>query len=390
MHSSIRFPIYLDYCATTPCDPAVVEAMLPCFSENFGNPSSKDHFFGWAATELVDQARAEIAGLVGASPHQLIFTSGATESLNTVLKGLAKAPGKGHHFITCHTEHNAVLQTCKRLEASGTQVTYLGVDEAGHIDMGELESAIRPATKAIILMYGNNETGTIHEVDQIGALARKHQVLFVCDATQAVGKVAVDVTGMQVDFMAFSAHKLYGPKGIGALFIKDPKAHQHVTLLHGGGQEKDFRSGTLNVPSIVGFGKAASLCKRGLEEEQLRLNLLKEKLEKGLLENIPGAHINGSTKRLPHITNVSIPHQLAEKLLLALSAKLAMSRGSACHNISEKPSHVLMAMGISEETALQSIRISLGRFTSEEEVATAVRLLAEYCRIPSPLSGAIK
>ncbi|GAB3647255.1 IscS subfamily cysteine desulfurase [Echinicola sediminis] len=376
-----RLPIYLDYCSTTPCAPEVVEAMLPFFGENFGNPSSKDHFFGWTARDAVDEARGEIAQLICAKPHQLLFTSGATESMNLVLKSLTDAQrGKRNHIITCATEHSAVLNTCRFLEQGGMDLSYLPVDAKGEIILKQLEELISDKTLAIIIMGANNETGTIHPIREIGKIAQDRSILFICDGTQAVGKISIDINRWNVDYMAFSAHKMYGPKGIGGLYVRDTKGNFIKPLIHGGGQEKDLRSGTLNVPAIVGWAKAASLCKRDLAQEASRLELLREDFEAKLKEGIPGIRINGGEKRLPNISNITFPEGNAEELLLALSPKLAMSRGSACNGINPKPSHVLRAMGLSEEEALRSVRISMGRYTTSEMMDYTVRELINYAQ----------
>jgi len=370
----ITEPLYFDYCATTPCDQRVVEEMLPYFTRHYGNTASRDHGFGWLAKEAAEQAREQVAHLIQASPKQIVFTSGATEAINLALKGLAEtstSKNKGNHIITAKTEHTAVLDTCAYLEEKGFSVTYLSTDAYGMISLDELEQSIRQETICIALMYANNETGVIHPVKAIGAIARKHGVCFMCDATQAVGKIPVNAA--DIDLMPFSAHKLYGPKGVGALYVRDNKTI--LQQLHGGAHERGNRSGTLNTPGIVGFGKAAELCSREKEN-----SILRDKMEQELLELLPGSFVNGGSHRLPHVSNILFPGIDSEQLLLSVSKHLALSRGSACSGIVQQPSHVLMAMGLTQENARNSIRISLGRFTKEEDVNFAVSLLTETVR----------
>ncbi|WP_246538934.1 cysteine desulfurase family protein [Litoribacter ruber] len=373
----ISKPIYLDYNSTTPCDPRVVEAMLPYFSGEFGNPASRDHLYGWNAKDAVDEAREQVAALVGAHSEEIIFTSGATEAINMALKGLAVAAPIGkNHIITCHTEHNAVLDTCAYLEKKGLAVSYLGVDSEGNISLEELEGLIRPETLCISLMWANNETGVIHPIEKIGHLAQKHHVAFFCDATQAVGKIPVNVQEAGITLMAFSAHKMYGPKGIGALYLNKKSHFSKISpLLNGGSHEHGLRSGTLNVPGIVGFGQAARLCAQEMTMEHINLGNWRNKLEKSLMAAIPEAKKNGSQNRLPHVSNISFPQINAENLLLSLSQHLALSRGSACTSNVQRPSHVLKAMGLGDAEAFGSIRISLGRFTKEVEIELVIEKL---------------
>lgn len=363
-------PIYLDYNATTPCDPRVVESMLPFFTQHFGNAASTDHVYGWQAREAVEEAREQVAELVGASPKQLFFTSGATESINLALKGLAEVKGGGH-IITCKTEHKAVLDTCAYLETKGCRVTYLDTDQQGYLDMEQLEAAISANTICIALLYANNETGVIHPVQAIGAIARKHGIPFFCDATQAAGKIPVSTDG--IDLMAFSSHKLYGPKGVGALFVRNKSLL--LPQQHGGSHEKGLRSGTLNTPCIVGFGKAAALCAQEMPADAKRLAALRDQLEHTLLQQLPGTAINGGSQRLPHVSNLLLPHPDAEQLLLSLSPYLAISRGSACSGLVQQPSHVLKAMGLTDAQAYSAVRISLGRFTTGQDIITATNKL---------------
>ena len=368
----LKLPIYLDHNATTPMDPRVLETMIPYFTENFGNAASRNHSFGWHAEEAVDYAREQIAQLIGADPKEIIFTSGATEGDNLGIKGVYEMyASKGNHIITCTTEHKAVLDTCKHLEKLGAEVTYLEVQPDGLIDLKTLEAAMRPTTILVAIMYANNEIGVIQPVKEISAIAKKHGALYFSDAVQAVGKIPVHTHGIHL--MAFSAHKLYGPKGVGALYIR----HNHplpkpMAQIHGGGHEKGFRSGTLNVPSIVGFGKAASLRKQSMESEALRLGILRDSLESQLL-TLPGVRRNGSLdNRLSHVSNLAFDGVEGEELLQRVNLKVAVSSGSACSSISPKPSHVLQAMGLPADLGRASIRFSLGKSTRAESIEHAV------------------
>ncbi|MBK1440434.1 cysteine desulfurase [Parapedobacter sp. ISTM3] len=373
-----RRPIYLDYNATTPCDPRVVEAMLPYFTEQYGNAASADHRYGWQAKQAVEDAREQVARLISARPQDLVFTSGATESINLALKGIAEAnAGRDSHIVTCKTEHKAVLDTCAYLETKGCRVTYLEVDRQGRIDIKALEASIGDDTICIALMYANNETGVIHPVKLIGAIARKHGVPFLCDATQAVGKIPVHAGADAIDLLVCSAHKLYGPKGIGALVVRNAELRAHVLpQQHGGDHEGGLRSGTLNIPGIVGFGKAAELCRYEMAAAATAMQQLRDRLEYRLRNNVPHVMINGHADRLPHVSNLLLPRGDAEQLLLSLSPYLALSRGSACSGLVRRPSHVLKAMGLSDGEASRTIRISLGRFTGAEEVDEAADRLA--------------
>ena len=384
-----RSPIYLDYNATAPCDPRVVESMLPYFNQRFGNTASADHRYGWQAKDAVEDARGQVAQLVGARAKRIVFTSGATESVNLALKGLAEAmQGRGDHIITCTTEHRAVLDTCAYLETKGFRVTYLDVDGQGRLSLEELEEAITRQTVCIAIMYANNETGVIHPINAIGTLARKHHVPFFCDATQAVGKVAVNVETDCIDFLALSAHKLYGPQGVGALFVGgQTRDMEIVPRQHGGHHEGGLRSGTLNVPGIVGLGQAAVLCQAELSEEGERLRNMRDRLEQTLAGQVPGIRVNGGGDRLPHVSNLLLPHGHAEQLLLGLAPYLAMSRGSACSGLVQRPSHVLKGMGLSDAEADRCIRISLGRFTRPEEVEEAAARIAQAIAALEPVEG---
>lgn len=369
----LKFPIYLDNNATTPMDPRVLEAMLPYFSEKFGNAASRNHSFGWSAEEGVDYAREQIAALINCNPKEIIFTSGATEADNLAIKGVFEMyASKGNHIITAVTEHKAVLDSCKHIEKLGGKVTYLKVDEKGLIDMKELEAAITPQTILISIMFGNNEVGVIQPIREISALARKHGVLFMSDATQAVGKVPVDVEADGIDLMAFSAHKMYGPKGVGALYVRRKNPRVKVTAqMDGGGHERGMRSGTLNVPGIVGLGKACELCKNEMESDTSRILKLREKLETELLK-MEESYLNGSKEsRLPHVSNISFKYVEGEGLMMGIK-DLAVSSGSACTSASLEPSYVLKAMGMSDDLAHSSLRFGLSRFTTEEEVDFAI------------------
>jgi cysteine desulfurase len=370
----LKLPVYLDNNATTSCDPRVVEAMLPYFTEHFGNAASRSHSYGWIAEEAVDLAREQVASLIGAEPKEIVFTSGATEGDNLAIKGVFEMyAGKGNHIITANTEHKAVLDTCRHIEKMGGEVTYLEVKADGRIDLAELEAAIRPTTILVAIMYANNEIGTIQPVREISAIARKHGVIFFSDATQAVGKVPVEVNADGIDLMTFSAHKMYGPKGVGALYVRRKSPRVRLTAqIDGGGHERGMRSGTLNVPAIVGFGKACALCINEMEAESTRLRHLRDKLETSLLQ-LEDAHINGSKEhRLPQLCNISFKYVEGEGLMMGFNKNIAVSSGSACTSASLEPSYVLKALGLSDDLAHSSIRFGLGRFTREEEIDFAI------------------
>lgn len=370
----LKLPVYLDNNATTPCDQRVVETMLPYFTEHFGNAASRSHSYGWYAEEAVKTAREQVAKLIGADSTEIVFTSGATEADNLAIKGVLETyASKGRHIITCETEHKAVLDTCKHLEKQGAAVTYLKVDANGLIDLHALESAITAETVLISIMYANNETGVLQPVRGISNIARRHGVIFMSDAAQAVGKVPVDVQADGIDLLAFSAHKMYGPKGIGALYVRRKGPRVKLTAqMDGGGHERGNRSGTLNVPSIVGFGKACSIAIQEMAAEAARLTILRDRLEKGLLE-LDGTQVNGGTApRLPHVTNISFKYAEGEGLMIGFNKDLAVSSGSACTSASMEPSHVLTAMGLPDDLAHSSLRFAAGRFTTDEEIDFAV------------------
>lgn len=366
----LNFPIYLDHNATTPCDPRVVEAMIPFFTNNFGNAASRNHSFGWVAEEAVDYAREQVAKLIGADPKEIIFTSGATEGDNLAIKGVFEMyASKGNHIITCNIEHKAVLDTCKHIEKEGGEVTYLKVKDNGLVDLAELEAAIKPTTILIAIMYANNEIGTIMPMKEISAIAKKHGVLVFSDAVQAVGKIPVDVNKDGIDLMAFTAHKMYGPKGIGALYVRRKNPRVKVTAqIDGGGHERGMRSGTLNVPGIVGFGKACEICINEMAEETARISKLRDKLQTELLK-IEESYLNGDKEhKLPHVTNISFKYVEGEGLMMGFNKNIAVSSGSACTSASLEPSYVLKALGLGDDLAHSSLRFGLGRFTTEEQI----------------------
>ena len=384
----LRFPIYLDHNATTPCDPQVVEAILPFFTRQFGNAASRHHPFGWQAEEAVDRAREQVAGLIGAEPNEIIFTSGATEGDNLAIKGVVETYAtKGSHVITCNIEHKAVLDVCKHLEKRGAEVTYLPVNTEGLITPEQVEAAIRPDTILIAVMYANNELGTVMPVKEIGTIARKHGVLFFTDATQAVGKISVDVARDNIDLLSLTAHKMYGPKGVGALFVRRRNPRVKLSAQqHGGGHERDIRSGTLNVPGIVGLGKACEICAQEMATEAERLNRMRDRLETALLQ-LEGVFVNGSRQhRLPHVTNIGFKGVDNEGLLMGINKEIAVSSGSACTSASLEPSYVLKALGLGDEVARSSLRFSLGRFTTEEEISYTIHKVGETVKALRELS----
>jgi cysteine desulfurase len=367
---AVKLPIYFDNHATTQVDPRVVQAMLPYFTDKFGNAASRNHAFGWAGEEAVENARAQVASLIGATPKEIIFTSGATESDNLMIKGVAEMyREKGNHIITQAIEHKAVLDTCKRLEKDGFEVTYLPVQRDGRVDPEDVRKAVTPKTILITIMYANNEIGVINPVAEIGKIAKDHGIFFAVDGVQAVGKVPVDVQKDNIDLLAISAHKLYGPKGVGALYVRrrNPRV-QLAAIIDGGGHERGMRSGTLNVPGIVGLGAACEIAQKEMPEESVRLRKLRDRLKAGLETKLDEVFINGSMEhRLPNNLNMSFAYVEGESLLMGIN-DIAVSSGSACTSATLEPSYVLKALGVGEDLAHTSIRFGLGRFNTEEEV----------------------
>src|SRR2546428_2792847 len=380
---AINLPISWDIRGTPRVDPRVLEAMLRYFGEKFGNAASRNHAFGWTAEEAVENARGQIASLVGASPKEIIFTSGATESDNLAIKGVAEMyREKGNHIITQVIEHKAVLDTCKRLEKYGYEVTYLPVAKDGRVSPDAVRKAITPKTILISIMYANNEIGVVNPIAEIGKIAKEHGVLFHVDGVQAVGKIPVDVQKDNIDLLAISAHKIYGPKGVGALYVRrrNPRV-QLSAIIDGGGHERGIRSGTLNVPGIVGLGKACELCGQELESEAARLIALRTRLYEGLTTRLEEVHLNGHpTQRVPGNLNLSFAYVEGESFLMGLNQEVALSSGSACTSATLEPSHVLKALGIGEELAHASIRVGLGRFNTEEEVDYVIERVVEVTR----------
>ena len=369
--------IYLDNNATTPCDPRVVEAMIPYFYEVPGNAASRNHPFGWQAEEAVDYAREQVAALINADPKEIIFTSGATESDNLALKGVFEMySSKGNHIITTKTEHKAVLDSCQKIEKMGGSVTYLDVRNDGLVDLADLEAAITDKTIMVSIMWANNETGVIQPMKEIGEICKRKGILFMSDATQAVGKIPVDPRAVGVHLLAFTGHKMYGPKGVGALYVSRKNPRVKVTAqMDGGGHERGMRSGTLNVPGIVGFGKAAKIAKEEMASDTARVSKLRDRLEKSLME-LEETYINGNVEhRMPHVTNISFKHVEGEGLMMTFNQTIAVSSGSACTSASLEPSYVLVALGLGDDLAHSSIRFSLGRFTTDEEVDIAIEML---------------
>jgi cysteine desulfurase len=367
---AIKLPIYMDNHATTPVDPRVVEAMLPYFTEKFGNAASRNHEFGWKAEEAVETARGQIARLINATPKEIVFTSGATESTNLAIKGVAEMyREKGNHIITQVTEHKATLDTCKRLEKHGYEVTYLPVEKDGRINLDELRRAITPKTILISIMYANNEIGVVQPVEEIGKIAKEKGIFFHCDGVQAVGKIPVDVQKDGIDLLSISAHKIYGPKGVGALYVrrKNPRV-QLSAIIDGGGHERGMRSGTLNVTGIVGLGKACELCMNEMQAETVKLRGFRDRLTKSIMSRLDETFINGSMEhRLPHSINISFAYVEGESLLMGIN-DIAVSSGSACTSATLEPSYVLKALGVGEDLAHTSIRFGIGRFNTQEEV----------------------
>jgi cysteine desulfurase len=388
---SVKLPIFMDNHSTTPVDPRVLEEMLPYFTEKFGNAASRSHVFGWVAEEAVDYARERIAKLIGAqSEKEIVFTSGATESDNLALKGVFEFyKDKGNHIITCVTEHKAILDTCKRLEKDGAQVTYLPVDKTGRVDPDDVRKAITDKTILVSIMLANNEIGTVHPIEEIGKITREKGVLFHSDAVQGIGKVDFDVQKMNIDLASITAHKMYGPKGVGALYVRRSKPRVRlVAQMDGGGHERGYRSGTLNVPGIVGFGKAAQIMIDEGKAESARLTALRERLKKRIESKIEEVYLNGHPEhRLPGNLNISFNFVEGEAMMMAIK-DVAVSSGSACTSASLEPSYVLRALGVGDELAHSSIRFGLGRFNTEEEVDYVADLVTEkvkHLRDMSPL-----
>lgn len=387
---TLKLPVYMDNNATTRCDPRVVEAMLPYFTEKFGNAASRNHAFGWEAEEAVENARGQIAALIGCSPKEIVFTSGATESNNLALKGVASMyRKKGNHIITAVTEHKAVIDPCKRLERDGFQVTFLPVDRYGQVHPEQIAEALTPQTILVSIMAANNEIGTLNPIKEIGKLCKERGVLFHTDAVQAVGKVPVDVNDMGIDLLSLSAHKLYGPKGVGALYVrkKDPRVRLDP-IIDGGGHERGMRSGTLAVPLIVGLGAACDLARLEMAEESKRTMQLRDRLRDGIMSRLDETYVNGHpTERLPGNINLSFAYVEGEALMMGIK-DVAVSSGSACTSASLEPSYVLRALGVGDELAHSSIRFGLGRFNTEEEVDFVIEEVVKavnHLREMSPL-----
>jgi len=396
MSSDLRLPLYFDNNATTPCDPRVVEAMVPYLFEHFGNPASRSHAYGWAAKEAVEIAREQVAELIGASPKEIVFTSGATESNNLAIKGVARYNAKkGKHIITVATEHKAILDSCHALEREGFEVTYLGVDAEGLISLDELRAAIRPDTTLVSVMFANNEIGVVQPIAEIGAICRENGVLFHCDAVQALAYVPIDVKAMNIDLLSITAHKMYGPKGVGALFVRRGRPRVRVQpIIDGGGHERGIRSGTLPTHQLVGLGKAAELARLAIESGEVdQIRALRDRLWAGLQENLDELYLNGSWEhRLPNNLNVSFAYVEGEAMMMGIK-QIACSSGSACTSASLEPSYVLRAMGVDVELAHTSIRFGLGRFNTEAEVDHALELITEkvrFLREMSPLYEMVK
>jgi cysteine desulfurase len=391
----MKLPIYMDHHATTPVDPRVVDAMLPYFTTRFGNPASRNHAFGWAAEEAVEKARAQVAELIGASAKEIIFTSSATEANNLALKGVAEMyREKGNHIVTCVTEHKAVLDPCRQLEKQGVRLTYVPVQRDGRVSLDDINAAITDRTILISVMTANNEIGALQPVEEIGTLAKDKGILFHTDAVQAAGKIPFDVNAIKVDLVSLSAHKFYGPKGVGALFVR--RRNPRVLLseqISGGGHERGLRSGTLNVPGIVGLGEAAAICRSEMAAEGQRLRALRDRLNDRLHQGLDDIYVNGSMEhRLPHNLNISVAYVEGESLLMGIN-DVAVSSGSACTSASLEPSYVLKAIGATDDLAHSSIRFGLGRWTTEEEVdyvADKVTSVVRRLREMSPLYEMVK
>jgi cysteine desulfurase len=375
---ALKLPIYMDNNATTALDPRVLEAMLPYFREVYGNAASRSHSFGWTAEKATDLAREQVAALIGATGKEIVWTSGATESDNLAIKGAAEfLKDRGNHIITAQTEHKAVLDTCKRLEKEGFEVTYLAVDKEGRVDPAAVRAALTDKTILVSIMLANNEIGSVNPINEIGAVVKERGALFHIDAVQGVGKIPFDVNAARADLVSLSAHKMYGPKGVGALYVRRKPRVRLTAMIDGGGHERGMRSGTLNVPGIVGFGVAAELCRLEMAEESKRTFALRERLRAGIAERITDTYVNGSLEhRLPGNLNISFAYVEGEAMLMALK-DVAVSSGSACTSASLEPSYVLRAVGVGEELAHTSIRFGIGRFNTSEEVDFVIDLVAK-------------
>ncbi|WP_198149709.1 IscS subfamily cysteine desulfurase [Azoarcus sp. CIB] len=371
----MKFPIYLDYSATTPVDPRVAQAMIPWLTEHFGNPASRSHAYGWEAEKVVEDAREQVAALVNADPKEIVWTSGATESNNLAIKGAAQFyKGKGKHIITVKTEHKAVLDTFRELERQGFEATYLDVQENGLIDMAAFKDALRPDTVLVSVMFVNNEIGVIQPIAEIGEICREKGIVFHVDAAQATGKVEIDLQTLKVDLMSFSAHKTYGPKGIGALYVRRKPRARLEAQMHGGGHERGLRSGTLATHQIAGMGEAFRIAREEMKVENERIRMLRDRLLKGL-QDIEATYVNGDLEhRVPHNLNISFAYVEGESMIMAVK-DIAVSSGSACTSASLEPSYVLRALGRNDELAHSSIRFSIGRFTTEEEIDYTIDLM---------------
>jgi cysteine desulfurase len=380
-HNVRTRPIYLDYQATTPADPRVVEAMLPYFTDKFGNPHSRNHAYGWEAEEACEQAREQVAGIIGADPREVVFTSGATESNNMAIKGVARFyRDRKNHIVTCVTEHKCVLDTCRHLEQEGFQVTYLPVEKNGLIDLDQLKGSLTAKTAIVSIMAVNNEIGVIQPIKEIGALCREHGVFFHTDAAQAVGKIPLDVNAMNIDLMSISGHKFYGPKGIGALYVRRKPRVRLEPLINGGGQERGLRSGTLPTPLCVGLGKAAEIARDEMPAEAERLRMMRDHFYKKIMERLPEVYLNGDfDRRIPGNLNLSFAYVEGEGLMMGVK-ELAVSSGSACTSASLEPSYVLRALGVDVELAHTSLRIGLGRYTTRDDVDYAADIIVREVR----------
>lgn len=391
----MKFPIYLDYHATTPVDPEVMKTMIPFFTEVFGNAASRNHEYGWTAESAVENARAQVAALIGATDKEIIFTSGATESNNLAITGVAEMYAeKGNHIITSPIEHKAVLDTCEALERKGYKISYAEVDSYGQVKVESIASLMTDKTILVSIMFANNEIGTINRIAEIGKLCKSKGVLFHTDAVQAAGKVEIDVNAMGIDLLSLTAHKIYGPKGVGALYVrrKNPRVRL-APIVHGGGHERGMRSGTLNVPGIVGFGKACELAKKNMTTEMARIKSMRDRMWQAIQDGVDEVYLNGHpTERLANNLNVSFAYVEGESLMMGMK-ELAVSSGSACTSASLEPSYVLKALGVGEELAHSSIRFSFGRFTTEEEVDYAIKIsldAVKKLRELSPLYEMVK